>query len=259
MLCIPTPTCAKFVRRGGICPPRAGALASRLMWRFWKYPPVTGPVFALLSAGLLVVLVFAAWVFLEACGVVLPFRPWLLSACPAAASAETGPESERVLGRRAVLEERIAGLETRLARMRCLPPPPPPPPVGGLDAEQWAARDIRVLEGCWQLDSDYEVQEIRTRVISKVVDWRMCFNAEGSGDQDFRFDSGTTCESGSRARFNDAGQLVILDPGNVHCSDNSCIFRREIVCDLQQDGTADCLSTQPERGSGHSSVTIRKP
>ncbi len=144
--------------------------------------------------------------------------------------------------------------------MRCLPlAPAPPQPAAGLDAEQWAAQDIRVLKGCWLLDSDYRVREVTTGEISTVVVWQMCFDAEGNGDQDFRFDSGTTCESANSARFNDAGQLVILDPDDVPCSDNSRIFRREIACDLQEDGTADCLSRQPDRGGRQSSVKIRKP
>ncbi len=86
-----------------------------LMRRFWRYPPAAGPVLTLLPAGLLIAVLLAAWLFLEACGAVLPFRPWLFSGCTAASATGSGLEIDGVLGRRAVLEERVAALETRLA------------------------------------------------------------------------------------------------------------------------------------------------
>ena len=118
-------------------------------------------------------------------------------------------------------------------------------------------RDIQILEGCWALDSHYRTRDVNTGAISTVASWNMCFDANGVGNQTLQFDTGTTCRSGTTARFNSVGQLEIRDDANVHCSDQSYIYKRVMTCDHQSDGTASCQSNQPELGGSLTQVRIR--
>lgn len=229
------------------------------------FPPRLGPAPLVMAVILVGVIGIAALILLEACGALLPFSRWGLSGCQVAA-AGVNTELEKALGQQVLLENRVSELETRLARMSCrpeppppAPPPPEPEPPGGLDAEQWQEQDIRLLEGCWALDSFYQITEVTTGATSTVSDWDMCFDSAGNGNQTIRFDNGTTCTEETTAQFNAAGKLEIHDKGDVHCSDRSYIFRRVSTCDLEPDGTAACKTVQPERGPATSDVRIRRP
>ena len=218
--------------------------------RWSGYPPRTRVLHWILASLLLGLVGFVAFLILGACGVLSPLSTWGIPGCPAVVADVSDPRFEAALGRQAVLESQVTDLETRLARLECPPPHPPPPepepepePQSGMDAEQWEEQDIQMLEGCWALDSDYQVQDVDTGAISTVASWNMCFDADGVGSQTLRFDDGTTCRSGTTARFNSAGQLAISDDSDVHCSDRSYIYQRVMTCDLQPDGTASCLST----------------
>ena len=236
------------------------------------YPPRTRAIHWVLASCLLGLVGFSAFLILGVCGVLSPLSTWGLSVCPAVASDASDSRLEAALGRQAVLEAQVSDLEVRLARLECHPPEPPPPPpppapepepepepepVGGMDAEQWEEQDIQMLEGCWALDSNYRLRDKDTGAISTVSSWNMCFDANGIGNQTLRFDDGTTCRSGTSARFNSVGQLEIRDDANVHCSDQSYIYKRIMTCDHQSDGTASCQSTQPELGSRSTEVRIR--
>lgn len=237
-----------------------------MTYRF-GYPPRTRLFHWFLASFLLVLVGFVAFLILGACGVLSPLSSIGIPGCPAVASDVPDSRLEAALGRQAVLEAQVSDLELRLARLECLPPEPPPPPpppppepepepVGGLDAEQWEDQDIQVLEGCWALDSHYQVREVNSGEISTVASWNMCFDANGVGNQTLQFDGGTSCRSGTTANFNSSGQLEIRDDSDVNCSDRSYIFRRVMTCDLQTDGTASCTSVSSYDGSS-SSVRIR--
>lgn len=105
-----------------------------------------------------------------------------------------------------------------------------------------------MLEGCWDLDSEYQIRDVESGAISDVASWSMCFDANGVGNQIFGFDNGTTCQSGTTAGFNSAGQLEISDDSDVGCSDRSYIFRQVAKCDLEAAGTASCEGVSPETG-----------
>ena len=240
-----------------------------MTYRF-GYPPRTRLFHWFLATFLLVLVGVAAFLILGACGVLSPLSSLGFPGCPAVASDVPDSRLEAELGRQAVLEAQVADLEVRLARLECRPPEPPPPPpppepepepepepVGGMDAEQWEDQDIRMLEGCWALDSHYQTREVNTGAISTVASWNMCFDANGVGSQTLQFDTGTTCRSNTTARFNSAGQLEIRDEANVHCSDQSFIYQRVMTCDHQSDGTASCQSNQPELGGRSTPVRIR--
>ncbi len=230
--------------------------------RWSGYPPRTRVFHWILASFLLILVGISAFVILGACGVLSPLSTWWIPGCQTAVADVPDPRLEAALGRQAILESQVTDLETRLARLECPPARPPPPepepePQGGMDAEQWEEQDIQMLEGCWQLDSHYQTQDVRTGEVSTVSGWNMCFEADGVGSQNLQFDDGRTCRSGTTARFNAAGQLEIRDNSNVNCSDQSYIYRRVMTCDLQPDGTASCLSRQPSREGGSSHVRIR--
>lgn len=230
------------------------------------YPPRTRVFHWILATLLLGLVGFVAFLILGACGVLSPLSTLGIPGCPAVVADVRDPRLEPALGRQAVLESQVSDLETRLARLECPPPHPPPPepepepepePQVGMDAEQWEEQDIQMLEGCWQLDSHYQTQDVQTGAVSTVASWNMCFDADGVGSQTLQFDSGTTCRSETTARFNTAGQLEITDESNVNCSDQSYIYQRVMTCDLQPDGTASCQSRQPSRAGGSTHVRIR--
>ena len=230
------------------------------------YPPRTRAFHWILASFLLGLVGFAAFLILGACGVLSPLSTWGISGCPAVVADVPDSRLEAALGRQAILESQVTALETRLARLECPParpqppepePEPEPEPQVGMDAEQWEEQDIQMLEGCWQLDSHYQTQDVQTGAVSTVASWNMCFDADGVGSQTLQFDNGKTCRSGTTARFNAAGQLEIRDNSNVNCSDRSYIYQRVMTCDLQPDGTASCQSRQPSRDGGSSHVRIR--
>ena len=108
--------------------------------------------------------------------------------CRDPAPAGPSPELAAELERRAALEDRLRDLERSLAGLGACPPPAlpapePEPEPDQLDAERWHNRDISLLEGCWSLASDYELTHARTGEVTTVESWRMCFDAEGRGDQ----------------------------------------------------------------------------
>ncbi len=216
------------------------------------YPPRLGTVhwvLVFLASG---VIALAAYLLLGACGVIGPGWTWGISGCPIAGSGRPDSRLAAAQDQQAFLEEKVAQLEMQLALLECEAPlpvaraepeqEPGPPPPYGLDAEQWEEQDIEVLAGCWVLDSDYQTTNVRTGEISDVASWNMCFESDGRGNQTIMYDTGRSCRSGNTARFNDRGQLEISDNGNVMCSNGGYIYSRVMTCDLQQDGTASCLS-----------------
>ena len=208
-------------------------------------------IFATLSTGLLtLVFVALAVVLLTACGVILPFGLGEIGLC-------TGDRliAERQMTiafeRQRVLRRRVADLEASFDAQACeevsdaqLSSEPE------IDVEAWEDRDVTLLEGCWMLDSDYQLADEDTGAISKVVAWEMCFGSDGSGSQTLKFDDGTLCRSSQvTAAFDDDGNLIMSDNTNVSCEDTWFIYERTMTCVLDAAGTASCVSSQEETGS----------
>lgn len=205
---------------------------------------------------------------LESCGVRLPFGGKVISFC---GGDRDGSRADLVAALRqsADLRARIQRLEANLSRVQCaadpppLPPPPPPPEPpkprtpSGLAPDAFDQRDISVMEGCWQLSSNYAVREINTGEITQFRNWRICFDANGRGTQVMRSTNGVRCEGRISGRIPGNGQLTMREPGNLRCDNGSSIFRRDITCRLDNAGNAQCDTYQPET-NGRSSATLRR-
>ena len=126
---------------------------------------------------------------------------------------------------------------------------PPEPDPDALDAEKWEEKDISVLEGCWDLSSDYHVKDIISGEIIGVESWEMCFDSQGNGDQQIVMSNGAECTADTQASFVEDGRLQISDLDDVQCTDGSYIYRRFMHCELEPNGEAACISQQPETGS----------
>lgn len=218
-----------------------------------------------LAVGLLAVLLVlavaaSAWLLLQSCGLRLPLTGTVLSVCETAearALRDGLAAEDRVSDD---LRARIAILERDLARLECRaePPPPPPPPEvpepvpeppetpSGLAPDAFEDDDISVMQGCWQLSSDYQVREIRTGRITAFRHWRICFDKDGNGTQEMRATNGVTCEGRISGRLPGDGRLTMREPGNLKCDNNSEIYRRDITCSLDKAGNARCETYQPE-------------
>lgn len=222
------------------------------MNRFWL------PLFVLFLA-LFVVAILVMRLALSACDVRPPVIGFFTGACPQ--PFETSQiEIAIALADRRSLETRIADLQRQLARRECS--------IASLngsteassviDADAWEDRDVSLLDGCWELDSDLRFIDNITRELRAADAWTMCFDAAGNGSQTLSLDGVVTCTSDEvSAAFDSAGDLIVRDNSNVQCSDNSYIYERVITCALAGDGTAACESRQPETGS-RSRVSLRR-
>ncbi|GGH21337.1 hypothetical protein SAMN05444007_102439 [Cribrihabitans marinus] len=223
-------------------------------------------IIALLAVALIALTGASAALVLQACGVRLPFTGRVISFCePPGRAAEraalTAADREG-----AGLVARVTQLESDLALLQCKadppPPPPPPPPPrpatpSGLAPDAFDSGDISVMEGCWQLSSNYAVREINTGEITHFRNWRICFDADGNGTQVMRSTNGVRCEGGISGRMPGNGRLSMREPGNLRCDNGSSIFRRDITCRIGDDGLARCDTYQPET-NGRSSATLRR-
>lgn len=205
----------------------------------------------------------AAYAVLSACGLRLPFVG-VVTACEDETALATRAALDETLREGDALARRVDFLERELAALECRadppPPPPPPPPEpeteSGLDPDAFEQGDISVMEGCWQLDSNYSVTHIRTKKVTHFRDWRLCFDANGQGREIMRSTDGVRCEGPIRGRLQ-AGKLVMTEPGNMECDNNTHIFRRDITCALDARGRAQCESYQPEI-DGRGRATLRR-
>lgn len=133
------------------------------------------------------------------------------------------------------------------------PTPPTPPPRSDLPADRWDRGDVSMLEGCWNLDSNYTIRDVRTGRISRVRSWRMCFDRNGRGTQTLIYENGTRCEAPVEGSF--AGrELRLNDVDDVQCSDGSYIYRRLATCQRVSDTRATCTSRQPGSPQGGTST-----
>ncbi len=136
------------------------------------------------------------------------------------------------------------------------PPPAPtptPPPRADLPRDGWDRGDLAMLEGCWNLDSNYSTRDVRTGQLSRVSTWRMCFDRTGHGRQTLTYDNGASCEGTVTGSFAEGG-LRISDDADVACSNQTRIFRRDAICERRSDSRAECQSRQPDNASGGGSA-----
>ncbi|CAM5524676.1 hypothetical protein FALB51S_04109 [Frigidibacter albus] len=189
-----------------------------------------------------------AALMVPACGLNAPPPLRALSFCETSISTDLVSFFE-IDQNRLDLERRIAALRKDLALRQCQVTTNDSD-APDVDETLWNDRDLSALEGCWSLDQIYRVVDERTREVTEFNDWTICFDAEtGLGSQVMRSTSGTVCEGEIPGSFNEQGQLVMQEPNDLPCSNDSSIFQRVITCDRTADGGLSCQSFQP-RGGG---------
>ena len=232
---------------------------------------------------LLVIVLVAAALVLPACALLSPIFGDRLFFCKPERVLVMEERLEDLRAENAALSGEIAALEREIGQIQCvtqyfepeLPPPPPPPPEPvpepepapppeppiarneGVDPDRFRERDIAVLEGCWALDSEFRTRDVRTGRVTFYNQWNMCFDANGNGREQMRATNGVTCNGPVRGNFSGGGSLVITEPGNLRCSNGSEIFRRVTSCQVNPNGTASCVSRQPDRNT-RSPVQLRR-
>lgn len=201
-----------------------------------------------------------ALLLLPACGVQGDrFAVWL-GYCPASVDPPAvSAELQAALDRRVALEARVFDLQQQLALQQCTPTDvsllPPrqtdiaPPEV---DADRWEDQDISVMEGCWELDQTLTINNVETGEDVFYDDWRMCITADGRAEQIMTSQQGDSCEGSLSAEFSGEGDLQLIEPANLACESGFEIFRREITCELNEQGFLECVSVQPDESRGGS-------
>jgi hypothetical protein len=138
--------------------------------------------------------------------------------------------------------------------------PPAPPPQqqarADLPAERWRERDLGILEGCWQRQTNMQVFDRDSGAVRRVRRWQLCFDGNGSGTQELQWSDGTVCRGRLRARFAADGSLQFNDSG-IPCSNGAFIYRQETACERRDDGTARCRARQPQLGTVDESIFRR--
>lgn len=126
--------------------------------------------------------------------------------------------------------------------------------------EEWDEQDISLLDGCWDLATNYSITRTDTGEVFNTENWQMCFDENGYGTQRLAFDEGgLTCEGDVRAQFGQNGQLVVVDQGNVPCNNGTAIDRRILNCQRLPDGTAACETRHTTPPASPMPVRFRRP
>lgn len=234
-----------------------------------------------MSFSLLAVTGVAAYSALAACRVEWgPIRALWPEMCRSEADIAVAERLDVLRARYLELQHEILLAENALGKIQCeavhAPPPPaeqqpepapvpppadvtaPGPEVPQIDEQRWRSGDIGLLDGCWELDSDYRTQNVRTGRITHFNEWTMCFSGgAGAGRETMTATDGTTCSGPVSGRFDQDNRLVVREPRNLECSDNSFIYRRIVTCELAENGVANCVTAQPERNT-RSEVRLRR-
>jgi hypothetical protein len=203
---------------------------------------------------LLVALVgYAAALVLPACAVRMPGTTWQPFFCPTPQALALSARQSELDAENTALLRQIAALQRGLAERECAMTPPPLPSAtpaeDGFDPDAFQRRDTAILDGCWELDSDYSTINLRTGVTTYYSDWTICFEPGGGGTERMigrRGSASITCDGPVTRGFDDDGVLRIVEPRNLVCSDRSYIYRREITCSLNAANRAVCTVVQPE-------------
>ena len=115
-----------------------------------------------------------------------------------------------------------------------------------------------MLEGCWDLDSNFETVSRRGERYP-VDSWEMCFDASGNGSQNFRaFRDRIPCNGPVRGAFDGAGRLGIGFVTDAQCRGGGRILRRQATCELTPEGRARCTSIRDSDGLRQTFVLRRR-
>lgn len=214
-----------------------------------------------LSAALLMASVYAVvWQTLSACG----FAAWgvTIDNCSRHPRLRT-PQSTL-----AALEAEAEHLARQLQQAKAKVPPPAACTPGELPSQQgqapaidertWRDRNVAALHGCWRLNSDYRVRNVKTQELHNAQRWRVCFDASGRGQQTLEFNEGIVCNAPITASFPSAGKLELQDQADLQCSNGFTVFRRITTCSQQTTAEVECMSTQPSQGDGRSKVGLKR-
>lgn len=213
-------------------------------------------VIGALALALIAAVAGAAALVLPACGLRLPFTGRLILNCPL---PEAATELDKVILSNKALQAEIAAAEVHLAAVPCEATPPPVTETpSGLAPDAFDRDDMSVMEGCWELQSQYDVTDRRSGAVTRFREWRICFDASGNGREVMRATNGQTCEGRLSGRVGD-GTLTISEPRNLPCSNGFYIYRRDITCSLDAAGTANCSTFQPEINGRGAAILSRAP
>lgn len=201
------------------------------------------PLFLALGSLLLgLLVVVSAVAILNACQLNFPLLRHL-SSCDDASRMSVMQRTDTLAEQRSEFERRIFELERELAALQCVVEPLDP--TAPLTPEGWANGDLRMLNGCWDLDATYRTRDVDSGAIRTYGKWQMCFDGAGAGRQVMQADDGAVCEGPIRAEFAE-DRLSLIEPGNLSCDDGGYIHQRTITCGLAEGGAAICDTLQPE-------------
>ena len=122
-----------------------------------------------------------------------------------------------------------------------------------IDTSLWAQGDLEVLNGCWNLDWDYKMQDVQTKEIVGVTSWDVCFqNGAQIGVQTLLFEDGERCINqpikGEFKNVDNQSRLYLDDTKNLSCNSGAVVFHRRMECELMQGGEyAVCATSSKQR------------
>lgn len=197
---------------------------------------------------------FAAFLLLQACALPVSLLQKYVSSCRTPSEIVTTDNLQVSMATGLDLQRRIFELERELAAKQCIRAPIDP--NAPLTTEGWNNRDLKMLLGCWNLDTTYRTRDVDSGEIRTYSEWQMCFDTQGNGTQVMRANDGTVCEGTVRAEFAGGG-LSLVEPGNLACEGGGYIHQRQISCAAAAGGTASCDTLQPET-NGKATVTFER-
>ncbi len=112
------------------------------------------------------------------------------------------------------------------------PEPPPRPPDDRMRMPTAPTNDYSFLKGCWRTD----VFKHGPRIPPGYATY--CFDGNGRGTMEFRFQNGTTCRAPATARFS-GSTLRVIDADST-CSPRGTWAQDRLDCTAGTDGVAYC-------------------
>lgn len=195
---------------------------------------------------LLAVVVAVAALAFVSCAALPVFGTWLPGYCPDIASSDSTDALTRAQERRAALQEHLGALERELLALGPCPAQVVSPDA--VDPERWREQDISLFEGCWQLDSDFSLINPNTREVETVRDWKVCFEADGTGHQNFSLSNGVECAGTIRAFFTSQNTMGVEERRDIPCSDGINVTRKQGTCRLDLENRVVCEFTSRDGG-----------
>lgn len=165
--------------------------------------------------------------------------------------------------RTADIASEIADLNQQLATARaklqeeCIPPE--------ISTEDWNNGNTEVLEGCWQLDTEFSMRYMESGDKNALVKWEFCLEtAGGYALQDMEFEDGLQCIN-QRLYYefidnNGVTELRLSDGQDVPCSGgrylSSSVIERDLRCGL--DSSGNYATCRYQGGSGNPIILRRR-